>query len=286
MSAAYNHLITSNEFEKVLIATAKGKRIYGVEFHFNDFNIVMTNDGLYWNPIQLKLQFDEIAGTKTKDKNWFRRKYCKSIEDPDFKGDYPVIGGDVWAPVREFDNIVSNMLPKFDNVPKRWLRGLDCSESFHEILYVRLDPRFDELDFIIKIGRKTDGDGRDSNYKQHGRGGSDITLIEYYMRFGSPAENMIKKVFVKAHFRQPKFAPVSGEKLGKEHYHVPNVKTFEELYNRVMMVLDKFYDSMKDDIIDIWCYCLGDSEKSNKKGLKAFDDMYCPKNRARKPLSK
>ena len=278
LSAAFNHLMNSNEFQLMSIASGKDTVFYYFDIVFHRLTISISNDGLLFKPLALKYQFDSYAGTKSKPsvaKKWFVRRWGRTVEL--YHKEFKMINDELWAPMRMFDMIVSSFLPKFDAAVSLWLDGKeDWLYHFYEFTYIRCDPKFKQEDWIIKVGRETDPDGRNAQYQAHGRGGPDTVFVLYYVKQGSPAEDDLKEL-CHERFHQPKKAPVSKEKLGKERFHIPHIHTLDEFYNAVFDLDEAFLNKHEEGIIDTWAWSFRLSKEENLESMNAFIDKYSPK---------
>ena len=246
-SAAYNHFMTTNDFQKF------GNNI---KITYLDITGVLSPDrkeiqmtGQYG----LKRSTDKAAKTKSSQSdNWVKQTNIAEFIY-NFKQDFVWRDGILWMNMRLFDRVIGYLFKRITAI-QYWLDGLkDWQKHLFEFIYIRCDPKFRLTDWIIKGGREMDPYGRDANYQQHSsKNGCDTVYWLFVVAYGSPAETKLKEMFGK-YFKKPEKV-VNGKKTGVEHYLVPDVSSEKEFIDIIDDVACKFYDAMdeEEEMIDCW----------------------------------
>lgn len=249
LSNAYEHITNTMDYE--IIDMDMG--IIKVEFLGIEV-IIDDNGDKMFQPIPLKHQFDIAAQTETDNsKQWFDGKWGRYFET--HPESFKVIDGQIWASMKLFDRMVITMLSKFLCAVESWLDGEeDWKRHFEEFIYVRCDPKFEQDDRIVKVGRAMNLYGRNAGYQQHGKEGNPDTIYAlFHVKYGSPAEKRIKAIFRKHCGKKPKKSK-SGEKLKAEHFYVSDATTDKEYVDTLYDLAQTFSDEWNkaNELIDFW----------------------------------
>lgn len=247
MSAAYEHLMNAKEFQLI------EEDVIMIEFL--GVKVCLSIDFEWFLPLDLKIEFDTIAQTESAGiqfayNGWFKPKWGRYFEA--HPQDIKDVDGMTYVSMRLFDRIVITMLSKFFAAVSSWMDGEeDWKRHFEELIYVRCDPEFEKDDRIVKVGRTMNLYGRNANYKQHGEEGNPDTIFAlFHVKFGSPAEKLIKQLFKKRCGKKPKLSK-SGKKLKPEHFMLPTLEKDKDYENLIYELATTYRDEIGSEKVDL-----------------------------------
>ena len=252
MTTFFDYLRTSNKY---VDGEWDESSYFDDEFHCVKYKI--SNNGGWLHLNSLKNSVDAACHTLSNNTSQFLNSPNMGELRHNFPDYFKVVNGAVWMRVEMFAiyDVIQDMF-KRNTAYACWKLGeVDWQSHLFEFIYIRCDPKFKLIDWIVKGGREMNPPARENGYWHHAvEDGCGTVYALFVVKYGSPAESTLKKVFADLFTKAPK--KVDGKKTGTEYYRVPGVNTKESFELKIIEAINDFSKAMDDldELIDVWDY--------------------------------